>query len=144
MPSGNALAAMALLQLSAYSGKGDLRSLAESMLSQIQSTSVSYPTAFGFWLCALDFALHPVHEIAILGESEDTGFQDLVDTLLERYRPNIVSAYGNPPPPDGAPELLHNRTTLNDLPTAYVCHNFVCLNPVQRANEFRSQLNIEG
>lgn len=140
-PSGNALAAMAMLQLSALSGNGEYRALAEGMLSHIQSSFARYPTAFGYWLCAIDFALHPVREIAILGESGNPVFQALVDTLWERYRPDIVSAYGTPPFPDDAPELLHNRAMLNELPTAYVCQNFVCLNPVQQVEAFRSLLD---
>ena len=66
-PSGNALAAMALLQLSAFSGNGEWRDMAENMVGSISKAAIQYPTAFGQWLCAIDFTIGPIQEIAILG-----------------------------------------------------------------------------
>ncbi|MCI0520710.1 MAG: hypothetical protein L0Z70_10715, partial [Chloroflexi bacterium] len=48
-----------------------------------------------------------------------------------------ISAY--PPEPD-APALLKDRPLFNDLPTAYVCQGFVCLQPVNSPIEMESQL----
>ncbi|UCF27739.1 MAG: thioredoxin domain-containing protein, partial [Chloroflexota bacterium] len=64
-PSGNALAAYALLQLAAYQGDGSMRDMAEMMLGRLQESISKYPTAFSWWLCALDLALYPIREVAI-------------------------------------------------------------------------------
>ncbi len=141
-PGGNSQAALVLLQLAAYTGKHELRQKAERMLATIQNQAKRYPTAFSNWLCAADFALNPVKEIAILGDEEDPQTQAFLDVLWQDYRPNMVLACSAIPIPQGVPALLENRSLLNGAPTAYVCQNFVCNYPVNSADEFREQLKV--
>ena len=140
-PSGNALAAYALLQIAAYQGDGNLRDMAESMLSSVQVLIYQHPTSFSQWLYALDFALHPIREVAILGDFEDNRTQSLIRTLWSRYRPDVIAAISQSPPLVGGPALLDNRLLLNDAPTAYVCEGFVCNQPVNDVDQFRQQLD---
>src|SRR5574341_1200012 len=57
-PSGNALACEALLKLAAFTDEGHrYRDLAEKALGLVVGLAVRYPTAFGRWLSAADFAL---------------------------------------------------------------------------------------
>jgi uncharacterized protein YyaL (SSP411 family) len=140
IPSGNSLAALALLQLSAYTGRSDLRQIAERMLGSIQEVAVQYPTAFAHWLCAIDCATHPIYEVAILGPGQDERTHALVNTLWGRYRPNIVCACADDPPPPGSPALLFDRYMLEHKPTAYVCQNFVCNLPVATPDALAAQL----
>jgi hypothetical protein len=139
-PSGNSLAAMALLQLSAYTGRSDLRLTAEGMLATIQELAVRHPTAFSNWLCAVDFAIHPAFEVAILGPAQDERTQALVDALWEAYRPSILTALSAYPPPPNSPPLLHDRHMIDNKPTAYVCQNFVCQLPVTAPGDLKAQL----
>lgn len=139
-PSGNAMAAMALLQLGAYTGKGDWRTLAERMLQQMVATAIRYPIAFGQWLSAIDFAVGPTQEVAILGDPESAQFQVLLDRLWGTYRPQLVAAISPYPPSPKGPALLEQRPLLNGLPTAYVCQGFVCSNPVNSPIELGVQL----
>jgi uncharacterized protein YyaL (SSP411 family) len=140
VPSGNALAALALLQLSAYTGRGDLRDTAETALKSIQSTAARYPTAFAQWLTAQDFALNPAHEIAILGNFDSPDTQALLDVVWQQYRPHSVVAISPVSAPPGSPPLLDDRGLLKDRPTAFVCQGFVCQQPVNSPNELESQL----
>ena len=139
-PSGNALAAYALLMLSAYTGRSDWRELAESMLASVQEASARYPTAFSKWLCAADLALFPGPEVAILGDLLDPQTQALISTLWAAYRPNSIAAISPFPPAPGAPALLADRPLLDGRPSAYVCKNFVCLRPVATPEELLAQL----
>jgi uncharacterized protein YyaL (SSP411 family) len=140
-PSGNSLAVTALLQLSAYQGSGSMRDIAEKQLGRVQETASRYPTAFSQWLCALDFALFPVREVAILGDYHDDHTQALVTVLWSKYRPDIVAAISTSPPPEESPKLLTNRPLMNEMPTAYVCQGFVCQQPVNDVEEFIAQLD---
>jgi uncharacterized protein YyaL (SSP411 family) len=140
-PSGNALAALALLQLSAYSGNGEWRSMAEEMIGQMVAMAVRYPTSFGQWLSALDFAVGPVHEVAILGNMASPQFQDLRDTLWSGYRPRLVAALSQFPSQAESPQLLADRHLLNHQPTAYVCQNFTCQLPVSTSEDLSAQLS---
>jgi uncharacterized protein len=140
-PSGNALASTALLQMAAYTGRGDWRDPAETSLRSIVSAATRYPTAFARWLSALDFALGPVVEVAILGAPDNQHTQALVQTLWSAYRPRLVAALTDYPPAAGGPALLDNRHILHDKPTAYVCQNFICRQPVNDPDELSNQLD---
>jgi uncharacterized protein YyaL (SSP411 family) len=139
-PSGSSLAALALLQMSAYTGRGEWRALAEQMLGSIQAAAVRYPTAFGQWLSALDFAVGPVQEVAVLGDPAQKLTQALVEVLWSAYRPRLAAAISPFPPGEGTPALLRDRPLLGDRPTAYVCQNFICNRPVNSPEELKAQL----
>ncbi len=139
-PCGNSLAALALLELSAYTGRSEIRDLAEAMLGAIQAVAVRYPTAFAQWLSALDFALGPVQEVVIVGEPDDPQTAALVEALWSAYRPRAIAAISAWPPPENSPPLLHDRPLLAGQPTAYVCQNFMCRRPVTAPDELKDQL----
>ncbi len=140
-PSGNALAAQALLLCSAYTGNGDWHEQAESMLASMQSMAARYPTAFGKWLQALDLAVGPLLEIAILGNFKSDETRKLVATLWSTYRPRLVAAISELPVPPEAPPLLFDRPLYQGKPTAYVCQGFACKMPVNEAEALEAELN---
>ena len=80
-PSGNALAVMALLQLSAYDSVGEWRDLSERMLGSIAGMVLKYPLGYSKWLCAIDFAIFSNKEIAILGSHNHPCTKELVDVF---------------------------------------------------------------
>jgi uncharacterized protein YyaL (SSP411 family) len=142
-PSGNALAISALLTLSAYSGDGELRDTAERALGGSQAMIARYPTAFGQWSQALMIAQAPIKEIAILGSPDEDQTQALFARVWAQFRPYAVLAGSAHPPPPGSPALLHDRPQLESAPTAYVCENFVCLNPTRDPDVLSEQLSSE-
>ena len=89
----------------------------------------------------MDFALHPIREIAILGDVDDDRTQSFVEVLWSRYRPDVIAAISQVPPPIGGPVLLDNRPLLNGAPTAFVCQGFVCKQPVNDVDQFKRQLD---
>jgi uncharacterized protein YyaL (SSP411 family) len=143
-PSGNALTAMALLQLAAYEGRSDWQTQAERMLSSNLGEMGRYPSAFGQWLCAADFALGRVQEVAILGDLADPATQGLLNPLRSGYHPRLILAASAYPPLAGSPALLNDRELLNGKSTAYVCHGFVCQKPVTSPEELQAQLAVSS
>ncbi|HSS96229.1 MAG TPA: hypothetical protein VLK33_04335, partial [Terriglobales bacterium] len=142
-PSGNALAALALLQLAAYSGDGSKYDLAVQMISAIQPTAARYPTSFAQWLCAASFALAEGREIAIIGEPSGKETQQLLDVIRNEWRPFDVVAVTSYPPPAGSPPLLADRPLKEGKATVYVCRKFVCELPVNQASDLLNQLIAE-
>jgi hypothetical protein len=134
VPSGNALAALALLKMAAFTGKEEWRHLAEKMLGAMQETAARYPSGFGQWLISLDFAIGPVYEVAVVGEPSPER-KALEQALSNRFNPHILTAVSTLPLPKDAPELLLERSLVRGKPTAYVCTNFVCKKPVNSADE---------
>ena len=139
-PSGNALAAEALLRLSAFTERADYRIKAEQSLRLISEPALRYPIAFGRWLNAIDFALAPVKQVAILGEMNTPEVQKMLKVLREDYRPNQVVAVSSYPPTEGAPALLNDRPLMAFSATAYVCEGFMCKIPVTTAEELKKLL----
>jgi uncharacterized protein YyaL (SSP411 family) len=139
-PSGNALAANALLHLSAFTEKDLWRIKAEESLGAIQEITVRYPTAFAYWLSTQDFAAGPIEQIAFVSPHDDPRMEALIDVVWRDYHPRRVVAIGVFPPEEGSPELLIDRVPVNGLPTAYLCEHFSCQLPVTSPNELLIQL----
>ncbi len=139
-PSGNALAAQALLKLAAFSGSEQYQARAEASLKLVSGMTFQYPSAFGAWLSAADFSLAKVKQVAILGEVSDPGTRALLRRVRESYRPNLALAVSSVPPAPGSPPLLSDRPMQAGQPTAYVCEGFVCNLPVTQPEELARQL----
>jgi uncharacterized protein YyaL (SSP411 family) len=141
-PSGNALAALALIQLAAITGKGAYRDQAEVILGSGLSVILDYPVGFGKWLCAIQFGIKTISEIAILSPDLELAFP-LINRLWSGYRPFTIAAISIFPPPDEAPPLCLNRPLIENLPTAYVCTNFICKQPVITPDDLSAQLEVQ-
>jgi uncharacterized protein YyaL (SSP411 family) len=139
VPSGNAMAARVLLRLSAWTGEGTYRDAAERALRSVVPFVARYPTGFAQWLSAMDLALAPVVEVAIVGAPDDPATAALLAEVRRDYRPNqVVSA--SPDPADSIVPLLLDRIAVDGRPTAYVCRGFVCRLPVTDPAALRAQL----
>jgi len=136
-PSGNAMATTVLLKLAALTGDARYRETGERALVMIQRALVAAPLGFAQWLGALDFALAPVNEIAIVGDAENA--RDLIEIVFRDYRPNQVVALGAS---DSPVPLLHNRAQIGGRATAYVCRNFACQLPITDADALDARLQI--
>ena len=139
-PSGNALAAEALLKLAAFTERTEWRGQAEKALGLVAEQSALHPTAFGRWLSAADFSLAEVKQVAIIGALSDKRTLTLIGEIRKAYHPNLVVGASPYPPPEKAPALLANRPLVDGKPTAYVCEGFVCQKPVTDLEDFRKQL----
>ncbi len=128
-PSGNAMAATVLLRLAALTGEDRLRADAERAIAAVGPYLGRYPTAFGQWLLALDFARAPTVEVAVVGDPSDPAVRRLVAPALAPFRPHQVVACGADPAGSRVP-LLGGRFALGGRPTAFVCRNFACRQPV--------------
>jgi uncharacterized protein YyaL (SSP411 family) len=143
IPSGSSLAASALLQLAAYNDNGEWHALAEGMLSTLQDLLDRHPTAFGFWLQGLDFAIGPVKQVAVIGPLSASATQALLAETWRAYRPCSVVALSEQPVESGVelPALLLERGMIQGKPTAYVCQGFVCNLPVTSPEALKQQLD---
>jgi hypothetical protein len=134
-PSGNALACEALLILAEFTGEGKYRDLAERSLALVVNLAVRHPTAFARWLSAADFSLAAVKQVAIVGEAGDKNTSEMIRLVKSVFRPNVIIAASEYPPPRDAPALLNDRPLKNGQATAYVCEGFVCKYPVKTLSE---------
>ena len=139
-PSGNALAAQALLKLAAFTGREEYRAQAQGCVGLVKRLAGQYPAAFGAWLSAAALDLADVRQVAVIGELSDPGTQALLARVRAAYRPNLVLAASGLPPSAGSPALLEQRPMQAGQPTAYVCQGFVCNLPVTQPEQLDRQL----
>jgi uncharacterized protein len=142
IPSGNSVATEVLLRLAAFTGEEQYRQRADDYLRPLADIMVQHPQAFGHLLGALDFALSPVKEFAILGEPQQADTRALLGVINSRYLPNSVLACAAPANMEAIQvvPLLADRPLKDGKATAYVCQNFACLAPVNTAEELESLL----
>jgi uncharacterized protein YyaL (SSP411 family) len=129
-PSGNSVAADVLLRMAAVLDRQDYRQKAGDVFLTTASFLKQYAAGFGRMLSAIDFYVGPAKEVALVGPPES-----FLSILRKRYLPRVVVAAG-----DGRVALLSNRPMVKDQPTAYICENFTCKQPVTNAAEFERQL----
>jgi uncharacterized protein len=139
IPAGNSVAADVLLRLAAFTGEEQYRQRADDYLQPIADLMVQQPQAFGHALCALDFALSPVKEFAIIGNPRDADTRALLEVINEQYLPNSVLACAPPGAAQAiaAVPLLADRPLKDGKATAYVCQNFACQAPVNTPEELK-------
>ena len=137
IPAGNSVAADVLLRLAAFTGEEDYRRRADDYLRPLADVMVQHPQAFGHALGALDFALSPVKEFAIMGDPRAADTRSLLEVINEHYLPNSVLACASPDNTEAiqAVPLLADRPLKDDKATAYVCENFTCRAPVNTPEE---------
>jgi uncharacterized protein YyaL (SSP411 family) len=143
VPSGNSVAADVLLRLSSLTGEEEYELAARSALSLVRHHAGRMPTAFGTALCAIDLAVSPIREVAIVGRPGADDTRALTDeVLVKRFLPDHVLAVADPADDQARAEvqLLRDRVEVDGKATAYVCERFVCKLPVTRPEELASQL----
>ena len=142
IPAGNSVAADVLLHLAAFTGEEDYRRRADDYLRPLADVMVQHPQAFGHALGALDFALSPVKEFAIMGDPRAADTRSLLEIINEHYLPNSVLACASPDNTEAiqAVPLLADRPLKDDKATAYACENFTCRTPVNTPEELERLL----
>lgn len=132
-PSGNAMAATALLRLGALTGRQDLADAGRTTLAALHVVLKRAPAAAGQSLVALDFLLARHTELAVFGGPDPAEFRAVLEAVYARFLPHKVVA----PSPyqtagDGAPALplLEGRNVIDGCTTTYICENFACQAPV--------------
>ncbi|HYK89405.1 MAG TPA: thioredoxin domain-containing protein, partial [Acidobacteriota bacterium] len=136
-PSGNSVAAYALLRLWRFTGEEKWLKHATPIMERMAQPMSRYPSAFSNLLCALDYYLSGSKEIAVVGDPHVDGTRSLLREIFQRYLPNKVVACGL----DDGIFLLKDRPQLNGQPTVYVCENYACKAPVTSPSELAGLLN---
>ncbi len=143
VPSGNAMAATVLLKLGAYTGEPRYVEIAEKSLRGLQGAFRQYPTAFGQWLVAYEFAAGGPKEIAVVGDPQLPDTQMLLDVIFSGFRPHQVVALKRPGEESPIP-LLAYREQIDGKATVSVCQDFACQMPVTEPEALREQLGASG
>ncbi len=142
VPSGNSIAAGALLRLARLTGETSYEERAQGVFRAFARDLAANPSAHTAMLCALDHAIGPAFEVVIAGARDAEDTRALLDVVRSRFRPNTVLVLR----PDGddaitkaAPWTADYRS-IGGKAAAYVCTNFACQAPVTDPEELRRAL----
>jgi uncharacterized protein len=138
-PSGNAIAAHALLRLARLTDDATLEDRAERTLRLFAGAAENHPAAFTRLLSAMDFRLAPARELVVTGAPDHPETAAMLRAVRQSYLPTTVVAAALSDAPAELP-LLEGRTPVDGLPTAYLCENHTCGRPLTRADELAARL----
>ncbi len=131
IPSGNTLAARALLRLSRHLQREDFRLAAERTLQCFGPWMKRAPRAFLGMLGVLDLTLRDPIDVALSGDPLDAELQRMLQQVHQRFLPGrVLSASAHPLLPLG-----QAQGPLAGKPLAFVCRGRVCAAPVGTASE---------
>jgi uncharacterized protein len=162
VPCGSSVAIETLFRLAVLTGERRYESRGLSALRPMADLMSRHAAGFGRFLCALDFHVGPVIEIALItpaGEGDgarmitperagegrkprDDSPDVLAHVVFGRYLPNRVvvgAVAGDASAVAGVP-LLEQREPVEGRPTAFVCRNYVCELPVTDPEALARQL----
>jgi uncharacterized protein YyaL (SSP411 family) len=146
VPSGSSVAIEVLLRLAELTGDQAYEQRAVAALRPMADLMGRHPTAFGRFLCALDFHLGPRTELALVAPRAIDEVSALAREAFTRYLPNLVAAgavAAQPQTAAGIP-LLEGRGVVEGKATAYVCRSYACELPVTEVSALARQLEAAG
>lgn len=144
-PSGNSIAALALLRLAKLLGQPGYETMGMRILQVNAAPMAKVPNGFLQMLIAADFALYPACEVAIVGPLDQPETRALLRIVRDKFMPNRVVALLDPHRDDAGEvrqrvPLLAHRGLVDGQPAAYVCHDGACQLPVTSTQALHEQL----
>lgn len=130
-PSGNAVMACNLFQMSILLDKPQWRERAEAMLAVMGDVALKYPTSFGVWLALLLQLIYGTKEVAIVGPAWEARLQE----VLRLYLPHglVMAAAAE----NGDFPLLRDKKSGAET-LIYICQNYACRQPVSTLDAFKT------
>ena len=142
VPSGNSLTAHAHWLFSNYEHKQEVEETIGNMLAIIHTQAQKYPTSFGYWLQVADKNSQSGTQVALISKSDINSVKPFLDIYRKEFRPYAVVGVklGDHIQEHALPGILLDRPSINGEPTAYVCHNFICMRPTVDPEIFQEQV----
>ena len=145
-PSGNAMAATALLKLGALTGRADLLDKAESTLQLMDGQLHRSPMSGGQSLIAIDHLLGPGVVVVIQSKSANPAESGMLSQLRSRFAPGLLVCWrgaSHDADDDSAlAQLYAGRTAITSAgETAWVCERGRCFSPVTTPNDLAAALD---
>jgi len=145
-PSGNAMAATALLKLAALTGRVDLLEKAESALRLMDGQLRRSPMSGGQSLIAIDHLLGPGVVVLIQSKSAKPTQSRMLSLLRSRFTPGLLVSWrgANHDSDDDSvlAQLYADRAAIAAASeTAWVCEHGRCLSPVTTSDDLSAVID---
>ena len=138
-PSGNAVAAVALLRFATLKGETSLGTHAEDTVRLYLPFLKEMPAGFGQMLTAADFIVRGPTELVLAGNDGDADLKTLESAAWRTGIPNLIVTHAGPDG-DGRHPTAAGRGMVDGKATAYVCRSRACSSPVHDAEALSALL----
>jgi uncharacterized protein YyaL (SSP411 family) len=146
IPSGVSVQTGNLLRLAVFTGRNELQTEAEHILSAYSGGLAETIWGSAGLLIQLDLMRHGLREFVFRSATPE--LPELLQKLRGQYLPNRIIAWTDVGPENlaGHParELFADRKPVNGEPTCYVCANRQCQPPVTEWTELERQLGMDN
>jgi uncharacterized protein YyaL (SSP411 family) len=144
-PSGNSLAATALLRLGRLTGRTELEDRGLKVLELLSGQLQQFPTASGQALLALDFLIGPAYEVVVVAGTDAEQTHGALATLSTKFLPNKVVAFrlktlADEQLPPALDLLLRGKRADGATASVYICERGVCHAPATSLDELNRAL----
>lgn len=144
-PSGNGMAAFALLRLARLCSRSDLEDLAVETLQVLSGQMAKHALASSQSLLAVDFLTGPGWELVFVEGDSASANAESRRILHETFMPGrlvVESCHVEPDSPLSA--LTADRPAIDGEPTLYLCRQGSCQNPVHGVEAIRNAVSELG
>ncbi|TFG91239.1 MAG: thioredoxin domain-containing protein [Candidatus Atribacteria bacterium] len=139
IPSCNSVAFENLVRLAHLTGDAAIEQKASVLSAGFCAIVQRSPSAHTWFLCALDSAIGPIHDVVIVGKRDGSDTQAMIDALEHHYLPHVLVLYR----PIGESDYLltslapFTRTlcSISEKATAYFCTGHTCAIPTTEVNK---------
>jgi uncharacterized protein YyaL (SSP411 family) len=133
-PSGNAMMALNLCQLSLIFDRTEWKKRAEKMIQSLSNAIIRYPASFALWAAVLQSLINGTREIVITGN----GAVNSLNSINFLYLPDAL-VMASETENNNFP-LLKGKFTGKGL-CFYLCSNYVCREPIYILADFLQLCN---
>ncbi len=134
IPSGNSIAALALLKLGRLTMNQNFTEQGSKVLELFSQQLKQSPAYSSAMLTALSFWIGPTQEIVIAGNADAPETKQMLKLVHDSFLPNAVVLFRDYSEAGSAIEqivpFIKYQTSIDGKSTAYVCENYVCKKPV--------------
>jgi uncharacterized protein YyaL (SSP411 family) len=139
IPSCNSVAFENLVRLTHLTGDASYEQRASELSRCFAAPVHQSPSAHAWFLCALDCAIGPVHNVVIVGERDADDTRAMIKGLRDHYLPCVVIVYRQ----SGEHDLLltslapftRNLNALGGKATAHICTGHTCAMPITEPHQ---------
>ncbi len=147
IPSGNSIALLNLLRLSAITGNTKYEELADTSMRVFSEKIMANPLAYTQFLIAIDFSVGPTYSIVLSGNKDLKMNRELLALINNEYMPNKTQLYRDisnyPPEIDNYSNYIEWFDPVEGKTTVFVCINKTCKPPTSEPKKVLEYLKSE-
>jgi hypothetical protein len=139
IPSGNSVAALALMKLGRLTMNQEFTEQGGNVLETFSRQLEESPAYSSVMLEALSLWLEPAREIVIAGSAEAQDTRQMIELVRGKFLPDAVVIFHDSGQAGSAIEAIvpfvKSQVAIGGSATAYVCENYACKEPVHDVDD---------